>query len=140
MACSRAFRIVGAALLALLAIAIGTYLAGEQTEVVVLRTIDTKGVPRETKMWVVDHEGVPWVRVANPERQWFQRLLVDPRAELVRQGTTRRVVPEPRKSVEACTEIDRQFREKYGWIDWWYGVLLRRHAIPIRLDPVPSSR
>lgn len=58
----------------------------------------------------------------------------------MRQGTTRRVVPEPRESVEARTEIDRWFREKYGWIDWWYGVLLRRHAIPIHLDPVLASR
>jgi hypothetical protein len=36
--------------------------------------------------------------------------------------------------------IDRRFREKYGWVDWWYGVLLRRHAIAIRLDPAPGSR
>jgi hypothetical protein len=137
---SRALRIVGVALLALVAIAVVTYVAGERTEVVVLRTIDTKGVPRETRMWVVDHEGVPWVRVANPERRWFQRLLVDPRAELVRHGATRRVVPEPRDTAEVRSELDRRFREKYGWVDWWYGVLLRRHAIPIRLDPVPGSR
>jgi len=45
-----------------------TYWAGEQTEVAVLRTRDVDGSARETKPWVVDHEGTPWVRVANPRR------------------------------------------------------------------------
>ena len=31
------------------------------------------------------------------------------------------------------------FREKYGRTDWWYGVLLRRHPIPVRLDPDPEA-
>ena len=26
--------------------------------------------------------------------------------------------------------------EKYGAVDWWYGVLLRRNPVPVRLDPV----
>jgi hypothetical protein len=33
----------------------------------------------------------------------------------------------------------RAFREKYGRTDWWYGVLLRRHPIPVRLDPDPEA-
>ena len=42
------------------------WLAGEQTEVVVLRTRDDAGKELATKMWVVDVDGVTWVRVANP--------------------------------------------------------------------------
>jgi hypothetical protein len=47
----------------LLALAVGTYLAGEQTEVVVLRTFDAQGTVHETRMWAVDHQGAVWVRL-----------------------------------------------------------------------------
>jgi hypothetical protein len=72
-------RLLLGVVLLLTLIAAGTYWAGEQTEVAVLRTSDTLGRGHETKMWVVDHQGVPWVRVANPERGWYRRLLERPR-------------------------------------------------------------
>jgi hypothetical protein len=129
-------------LLVLLAAAVGlaTFVAGEQIEVVVLRTYDAEGISYDTKLWVVDQEGTPWVRVANPKRQWFQRLLADPRAELIRNQHASHVVAAPRDTPEARASIDRLFREKYGAIDWWYGVVLRRGAIPIRLDPADWVR
>ena len=94
-------RLAGVALGVLALAGAGTYLAGEQTEVVVLRSYDGEGKPHDTKLWAVDHEGVPWVHV------------------------------------ETRAAIDRLFREKYGIVDGWYGVLLRRHALPVRLEPVP---
>jgi len=112
-----------------------TYWAGEQTEVVVLRTVDGAAGVHETKMWAVDHEGDPWVRVANPERAWYRRLLEQPSVELVRNGQAKRYTAEPHDTPEAAAAIDAAFREKYGLVDWWYGVLLRRHAIPVRLRP-----
>jgi hypothetical protein len=128
-------------LLALLAVAgLATFVAGEQIEVVVLRTYDAEGVSFDTKLWVVDQEETPWVRVANPERHWYQRLLANPRAELIRSQRTTAVVAVPRDTPEARASIDRLFREKYGLVDWWYGVLLRRGQIPIRLDPADWAR
>jgi hypothetical protein len=129
-------RILLAILLALLLGAVGTYIAGEQVEVVVLRTVDADGTPHATKLWVVDHEDVPWVRVANPKRRWFQRLSQHPRADLVRHGATEPVDARPHDTARTREIIDRRFREKYGVVDWWYGVLLRRDAVPVRLDPV----
>ena len=120
---------------AALAAAALTYWAGEQTEVVVLRTVDAGGAVHETKMWAVDHEGDPWVRVANPEREWYGRLLAQPGVELLRNGRATRYTAEPHDTPEAAAAIDAAFREKYGVVDWWYGVLLRRHAIPVRLRP-----
>jgi hypothetical protein len=79
------------------------------------------------------------VRVANPARGWFRRLEADPRAELIRQGTRRAVVAHPERSAEARAAIDRLFRAKYGLVDGWYGVLLRRGAVPVRLDPAPGG-
>jgi hypothetical protein len=123
---------------ALAVVVLATYVAGEQVEVVVLRTRDAAGASHETKLWVVDVGGVPWVRVANPRRHWYVRLSRDPRAELLRDGSLRPVDARPDESDATRAAIDAAFREKYGWVDWWYGVLLRRDAIPVRLDPAPS--
>jgi hypothetical protein len=116
-------RLLLGVVLLLTLIAAGTYWAGEQTEVAVLRTSDTLGRGHETKMWVVDHQGVPWVRVANPERGWYRRLLEQPRVELVRAGETQPSLAELRRARIAWLDAVSQ----YGLVDWWYGLLLRRH-------------
>jgi hypothetical protein len=127
------------ALLVLAAVAAATYWAGEQTEVVRIRTLDDGGTTHDTKVWAVDHDGVPWVRVANPERSWFQRLSRNPRAVLIRGGVERPVIARPQDSGETRAIIDQRFREKYGVVDWWYGLLLRRDPVPVRLDPASEA-
>ena len=92
----RVLLVVAIAALALFLVGVATYVAGEQTEVAVLRTLDDAGQPHETKLWVVDHEGVAWVRVARPERGWFQRLSAHPEIEIRRgDGAAQRVVAKP---------------------------------------------
>ncbi len=130
----RAGRIALIAFAVLGAVAVGTYVAGEQGEIVVLRTRGGDGALRETKLWVVDHDGAPWVRVARPGRRWFQRLSRDPRAVLVRNGVAQPVVARAEDAADVRAAIDERFREKYGAVDWWYGVLLRRNPVPVRLD------
>ena len=126
---------IGAVLGMLVLLAAGTYLAGEQTEVVVLRTSDAGGAVHETKMWAVDHDGAVWVRVANPKRHWFTRLEAQPRVELVRAGRTQAFVAVPHRESDVRAAVDAAFRAKYGVVDWWYGMLLRRDPVPIRLTP-----
>ena len=126
--------LLAAGALALL-VAAGIYLAGEQTEVVVLRTFDPAGVVHETKMWAVDRDGAVWVRVANRGRGWYQRLLANPRVELKRAGRTAAMLASPDESPEARVAVDAAFRAKYGWVDGWYGALLRRDPVPVRLVP-----
>jgi hypothetical protein len=129
-------RLVLVALVVLGVVAAATYVAGEQTEVAVLRTVDEQGLWYDTSLWVVDYDGAPWVRVARPERTWFQRLLRDPHAQIVRAGIAREVMASPQDSERTRANVDAAFRAKYGAVDWWYGLLLRRGAIPVRLDPV----
>jgi hypothetical protein len=116
-------------------IAFATYLAGERTEVVVLRTLDAHGAVHETKMWCVDHDGAPWVRVANAERGWYRRLVARPEVELVRRHGTTPCLARPDASPATRAAVDAAFAAKYGLTDFWYGAILRRGAIPIRLDP-----
>jgi hypothetical protein len=120
---------------ALALVAAGTYAAGEQTEVVELRTFDAAGAVHETKMWAVDADGAVWVRVANRDRGWYQRLLANPRVELKRGGKKAAMIARPDESPEALAAIDAAFRAKYGWVDAWYGVLLRHSPVPVRLVP-----
>jgi uncharacterized protein DUF2255 len=129
-------RIALVVVLALALVAVGTYVAGERTEVAVLRTVDELGGPHDTKLWVVDYDGAPWVRVARPQRQWYQRLLHEPHAQLERGDVEQAVLAHPDESAETRARVDAAFRAKYGAVDWWYGLLLRRGAIPVRLDPI----
>ena len=135
----RGLRIAGVILGPLVLVAVATYVAGEQTEVAVLHTTDDTGATHATKMWVVDQDGAAWVRVARPERLWFQRLEAQPRVDLTRGDETRAVLARPDRSPEARAAIDAAFRAKYGLVDWWYGVLLRSNPIPVRLDPAPAG-
>jgi hypothetical protein len=128
-------RIALATLGVLIALAFATFLAGERTEVVMLRTRDDVGAAFETKMWVVDYEGAPWVRVANPERHWYRRLLAHPNVELVRGERAAPYVAHPDDALATRLAVDAAFAAKYGFTDTWYGALLRRAAVPVRLDP-----
>jgi hypothetical protein len=128
-------RVLLGVVLALGSVAGLTYWAGEQTEVAVLRTRDVDGSVRETKLWVVDHEGTPWVRVANPRRGWFARLRDRPQVELLRGGRTQACEAHVHEGPETRAAIDAAFRARYGIVDWWYGLLLRRGAIPVQLVP-----
>ena len=89
-------------------------------------------------MWCVDHDGVPWVRVANAERHWYRRLLVHPEVELVRAGATTARLARPDPAPATRLAVDQAFAGKYGLVDFWYGALLRRGPIPIRLDPATA--
>jgi hypothetical protein len=121
-------------------IVLGSYLAGEQVEVVQLRTHDDSGKEWTTQLWVVDLGDVTWVRVANPRRAWYRRLLVNPRVELERGGRVEPRLAIPDESPEAAVAVDEAFAAKYGLVDRWYGLLTRRDPVPIRLVPVePES-
>jgi hypothetical protein len=121
------------------AVVAGTWVAGERTEVVLLHTRDASGQDFATKLWVVDLGPEPWVRVANPRRGWYQRLLANPEVVLERGGRSEPRIARPDTSVEARKALDEAFAEKYGWVDAWYGLLVRRDAVPIRLEPPPAA-
>jgi hypothetical protein len=123
------------ALSALVLLALGTFIAGEQTEVAHLRTFNAAGEPHETKMWVVDLGGRPYVRIGRAGRGWGEELKANPSVDLIRASGT---VPCTASIVTDDTlhhKIDEAFAVKYGWVDWWYGVVLRHDPVPVRLDP-----
>lgn len=109
--------------------------AAESGEVVVLRLKDDQGTTHETRLWIVDHDGSPWLRAGFAEAGWYQRLLTAELVSVARQGidTTYVATPEPR----AKDAIDQAMATKYGWADTFIGKLFggRAGSVPIRLRP-----
>ena len=110
-----------------------TFALGELVPTAVIYTRDASGAWIGTKVWVVDYDGDPWLRVARPQRQWFRRLQVDPRVELERGRARTSYTAIPHFDADSRIVIDAAFSEQNGAIDWWYGLLLRSDAIPIEL-------
>ena len=112
---------------------IAQLLASESGEVVVLTTRDGAEASHETRLWVVDHEGAPWLRAGADVQGWYLRLSAEPQVEVERSGTKTfyTALPEP-----ALRErINGLMLVKYGWADQFIGVLFGRDAaIPIRLE------
>ena len=122
--------------LAVLAVAGHLALIELGREVVTLRTQQADGTWRETRLWVVDDEGVPWLHSGGAA--WLKRFAGDPIVELDRNGATRRyrahAVPGPHPRIDAL------LREKYGVADRWVRFVSPDDAgvVVVRLDPEPE--
>ena len=125
-----------AALLAFVVLVfVSQMVASETGEVVVLTSQGPDG-PDETRLWVVDLDGIQYLR-ASPDSGWYQRLLAEPDALLERNGETRGYRAEARLTLAAV--INDLMHEKYGWRDAYIDLLLggRDDAVPVALIPQP---
>jgi hypothetical protein len=134
----RPIAIIGSVLLgAALGFAAITLYALEGREVVVVRTRAPDGAIRKTRTWVADDDGAAWVEAAAPERPFFQHLLAHPDIELERGGATRPYHAVPVPNPEGHERIRTLLAQKYGWADWWIGLLTdTSRSVAVRLDPV----
>ena len=62
--------------------------AHEAEEVVVLRTTGSEGSVRETRLWIVDYQGAPWI-VTGRDSPHDLDLVANPRVEIFRRGEAR---------------------------------------------------
>ena len=128
-------RILGIILIALVVLVGGLQVASETGEIVVLTTTDENGAPAETRLWVVELDGYQYLRSGDPGSGWYNRLLANPKVEVVRNGqkASYNAVPAP----ELQTQVNDLMQEKYGLSDAYISAVLGRgDAIPIRLEPV----
>jgi hypothetical protein len=133
-----------------LAIAVGALLLAigvsvaliESEEVVVIYTRDPNGRTHAARVWVVDHSNLQWVAPGNRSNGWFQRLLVDPRVELVRSGARGCYLASVVEG-SASLPVLRQFLEKYQTVIRATALLNRilepggdsSPPVAVRLDP-----
>ena len=112
---------------------IAQWVASESGEVVILTTHDEAGASHETRLWVVDHEGAPWLRAGASVQGWYARLAAEPQIEVERNGTQAAYTALPEPALREL--INGLMLTKYGWADQFIGVLFGRDdAIPIRLE------
>lgn len=143
----RLLRVLGALLAAVVVLVGGALLLIESGEVVVLHSSDDRGQVFRTRLWVVDHQGAPWVSTGNPAKDWFVRVRQQPRVELVRGGETSCrqgvVVDDP----ATRAELRRLFQEKYRVQRYGAGLLnslfyssgAKPEPVVIRLDPCTAG-
>jgi hypothetical protein len=117
-----------------------TLFALEGSEVAVLRSALATAQPHETRVWIVDFGGTPWVESANPEREFYRDILLDPDVEVSRNGERFEYRAAPLPGSTGHDLIRSMLREKYGWADDWIGLLTdTSSSIAIRLEPRTSS-
>ena len=131
--------LVGSLVILVVLIYVSQLIASESGEVVVLTSQGPDG-GQDTRLWVVDLEGVQYLR-ASPDSGWYQRLVAEPEVMLVRNGNSAAYRAEVRTAVVA--EVNRLMREKYGWRDAYIEFLIgdRMASVPVALIPnaMPAS-
>ena len=125
--------LLGALLALVVLVFVSQMVASETGEVVVLTSQGPDG-PQETRLWVVDLNGVQYLR-ASPDSGWYQRLVAEPDAMLERQGEARAYRTEAR--LELAAEVNDLMQDKYGWRDTYIDLLIggRGDAVPVALMP-----
>ena len=111
-------------------------LAAERIEVVELIAANDAGEKQITRLWVVDDEGLAYLRVGADGSGWYDRILMNDSVEVVRDGVTAqyRVQARPEKSVR----INELMQQKYTWGDRLIGQMLggREGSMPLELQPL----
>jgi hypothetical protein len=127
--------VVAAAILFVASIFAASELGGEK---VVLHTVDARGEPVETRLWVVDDGGSAWLRAGAPTSGWLARIEAEPNVLVTRGGKTEARVAVPVHDPAARDRIHALMRAKYGLADRWISILRdASRSVPIRLDPAP---
>jgi hypothetical protein len=130
---------VSAALLGAAVVFAGvTLYALEGHEVVVVHTQAPDGSRRDTRTWIADDGAGVLIEAAFAERPFLQDLLVNPDVEVERGATIFRFRATPMPNPDGHVRIRALLAEKYGWADWWVGLLQdTSQSLAVRLEPIP---
>jgi len=114
----------------------------DEGEVATLVTFDSEEHPIHTDLWIVDVEGRAYVRAADAETDWLERLRARPKVQLRRKGTESWMRGVPSHDPAVRELVNRAMRRKYGSVDSVVGwVRDRSRCVPVWLEPLsPKSR
>jgi hypothetical protein len=113
-----------------------TWWALESSGVAVLETRKPDGSTRSTHIWHVTDNGETWLEAGTPENAWFQDLENSPRVSLRLEGRSTEYLAEPVRTPSGHAKIRSLLREKYGFRDWWVGLLFdTSRSVAVQLLP-----
>jgi hypothetical protein len=104
-----------------------------QAGVVEVVTRDADGALRETKVWLVLVDGVPYLRTS--ESRWLENLRRDPDLVLRIEGRDYELRAEEVPGDAIVEQVDRATLEKYGWQERMIHVFRMRKPEVLRLLP-----
>lgn len=125
--------------LLIVAFVLGANLVRER-EVAVLVTRDDAGRELSSHVWVIDLDGVAWLRAPGQGTRWLERLRERPAARLSRGDELRSVRGVPEDDPAAREAVNRAMAHKYGLADllfsWWRDP---SRVVPVRLEPTTEA-
>ncbi len=132
-------RIIVGLILVLVAIVGLQIIASESGEVVVLTSTDPSGEANSTRIWIAERGNQLFVRGTERAEGWAVRALNSSSGILLTRGDrSLSLVAQRESDPSTIADVNRTFREKYGWrdalISWLIGDPERRAAVVIRLD------
>jgi hypothetical protein len=102
-------------------------------KVIEVVTRDAGGDPRETKVWFVLVEDVPYLRTSRS--RWLENLRRAPDLVLRIEGREYEARAEEVPGDEIVEQVDRATREKYGWQERTVRIFRMRKPDILRLSP-----
>ena len=117
-------------------LAVAASIAIDEGEVVHLITLDDEVGEQEADLWIVDLDGVLFLRANQPDVRWLERLRANPRVRLERGDVVSAYRAVPLSDEETRNRVHRAMSEKYGFADVaWNWMTNRADSVAIRLDP-----
>jgi hypothetical protein len=111
-------------------------IAIDEGDVVHLITLDDEAGEQEADLWIVDLDGVLFLRANQPDVRWLERLRANPRVRLERGDVVSAYRAVPLSDEETRNRVHRAMSEKYGFADvTWNWMTNRADSVAIRLDP-----
>jgi hypothetical protein len=127
--------------LALVVLALGTWLALEWSGVAIITTHPIEGEARETHVWFAQTDDGLWLEAGAPENPWFLDVQSNPSVSIEAEGISGAYRVEVVSGHEAARRVRSLFREKYGTRDLWVGLFVESAAsTAVRLHPVNQTR
>lgn len=83
------------------------------SEVVELHTLDNMGQSHTTRLWIVDHDGIAYLRADMASSGWLLRGQQNDSVELTRNDVTQSYAFEPREEMRET--VNKLLLEKYTW-------------------------
>lgn len=83
------------------------------SEVVELHTLDNMGQSHTTRLWIVDHDGIAYLRAGMASSGWLLRGQQNDSVELTRNDVTQSYAFEPREEMRET--VNKLLLEKYTW-------------------------
>lgn len=101
-----------------------TYVALELTEVATVETASSdRSGPRQTRVWYVQHGDALYLEAGHPDNPWVRDLEHMRRLTLSGEDIGGEYLFQQSSSAADHERIRKMMRGKYGWRDWWIGVV-----------------